>query len=157
MTIYKNNVKIKSQQGNKQKNNLKGVFIMKKLVNLEELNEEEKRTKKISYARLIKRICDNMILCNDITNIDDSLYDNIIIGSVFDEEYDDFVEIYQFFIIDIDEYTIEKLQNLNCTDLIITYSEKLQNYILLVDHFGTSWDYVMTDIEYTENYSEADI
>lgn len=130
---------------------------MKKLVDLKELNEEEKRTKKISYARLIERICNNMILCNEIVNIDDFLYDNIILGSAFDEEYDDFIEIYQYFIIDIDEYTIEKLQNLNCTDLIIAYSEKLQNYILLVDHWGTSWDYVMTDIEYTENYNEADI
>lgn len=131
---------------------------MKKYVsNLEELNGEEKRTGKISYRRLIERVSNNLILCNNIVNIDESLFDNIVLGEIYDEETEEYIEIYQYFIIDIDEYQIEKLQELKCNDLIIAYSEKLENYILFVDHLGTSWDYVMTDIEYTTNYEEADI
>ena len=131
---------------------------MKKYVsNLEELNGEEKRTGKISYKRLIERVSNNLILCNNIVNIDESLFDNIVLGEIYDEETEEYTEIYQYFIIDIDEYQIEKLQELKCNDLIIAYSEALENYILFVDHLGTSWDYVMTDIEYTTNYEEADI
>lgn len=131
---------------------------MKKYVsNLEELNREEKRTGKISYRRLIERVSNNLILCNNIVNIDESLFDNIVLGEIYDEETEEYIEIYQYFIIDIDEYQIEELQELKCNDLIIAYSEKLENYILFVDHLGTSWDYVMTDIEYTTNYGEADI
>lgn len=131
---------------------------MKKYVsNLEELNEEERRTGKISYARLIERISDNLILCNNIVNVDESLFDNIVLGEIYDEETEEETEIYQYFIIDIGEYTIKTLQKAKCNDLIIAYSEALENYILMVDHLGTSWDYVMTDIEYTTNYEEADI
>ena len=131
---------------------------MKKYVsNLEELNGEERRTGKISYKRLIERVSDNLILCNNIINIDESLFDNIVLGEIYDEETEEATEIFQYFIIDIDEYQIEKLQELKCNDLIIAYSEALENYILMVDHLGTSWDYVMTSIEYTTNYEEADI
>lgn len=125
---------------------------MKKYVNIEELNEEEKRTKKISYKRLINRICDNLILCNNIEDIDQGIYENIEIGEI-DYNY----EIYQFYIIDIDTYTLEKLKKLNCNDVIIAYSNILDNYILMVDHYGTSWDYVMTSIGYTEDIEKADI
>ena len=52
---------------------------------------------------------------------------------------------------------IEKLQKLKCKDVVIAWSEKLEEYVLMVDHFGTSWDYVLTNIEYTTNYEEADL
>ena len=125
---------------------------IKKYVNYKELNEEEKKTNKISYRRLIDRISNNLILCNNIVNIDNNIFDNIVIGEI-PEDY----EIFQYFIIDIDEWTIKELQNIKCFDVIIAYSEILENYILLVDHFGTSWDYVMTDIEPTEKFEEADL
>jgi len=130
---------------------------IKKYVNFEDLNEEEQRTNSISYARLIDRVCNNLILCNKITEIDDLLYDNIVIGEIYDEANDQYIDIYQYFIIDIDDYTIEQLKDLKCNDLIIAYSETLEQYILMVDHYGTSWDYVMTSIEPTENIDEADL
>ena len=125
---------------------------LKKYVNYEELNEEEKKRNKISYKRLINRITNNLILCNNIVNIDDNIFDNIAVGEIPEDS-----EIFQYFIIDVDEWTIEKLQNKKCYDVIIAYSEILENYVLMVDHFGTSWDYVMTDIEPTENIDEADL
>ena len=130
---------------------------MKKYVsNLEELNEEEKRTGKISYRRLIERISNSIFLFNEAPKLSD--YDfEFEIGSDYDEENDEYLDIYQYYLIDIRSGIIEKLQELKCNDVIIAWSETLQNYVLMVDHWGTSWDYVMTDIEYTTNYEEADI
>lgn len=46
-------------------------------------------------------------------------------------------EMYQTFIIDIDERTFDKLKELY--DLDIFYSDTIDNYIIQVYHFGTSW------------------
>ena len=39
--------------------------------------------------------------------------------------------------------------------IIISYSNMLDCDVLMVDHFGTNWDYVITDIEWTENLEEC--
>lgn len=122
--------------------------------NLEDLNEEEKRTNRISYRRLIDRI-GRVWLFNNAPKL--SNYDfEYEIGSDYDEENDDYIDIYQYYLIDADPYTIEKLQELKNTGLIIAWSETLEEHVLFVDHFGTSWDYVMTEFEPTDNLDEAD-
>lgn len=132
---------------------------MKKFYMLEsERNEEEKRTGHASYASIIKKYCDNnIILCNNIVNIDTSIFDNILVGNIYDEESEEYTEIYQYFIIDLSEWQIKSLQELtqNNNDVIIAYSEVLENYILMVDHLGTSWDYVDTSILLSENIEEC--
>lgn len=132
---------------------------MKKLkmyVNLEDLNEYEKEHKKISYKRLINRISNNIWLFNNAPKL--SEYDfEFEIGNDYDEETGEFIEFYQYYLIDINPYMIEKLQKLKCKDVVIAWSEKLEEHVLMVDHFGTSWDYVLTDIEYTTKYEEADL
>lgn len=45
----------------------------------------------------------------------------------------------------ISEYGYEFLQE--HTDELVFYNERLDLYIWAVTHFGTSWDYVLTDIE----------
>lgn len=128
---------------------------IKKYVRMEELNEEEKRTNRISYRRLIERI-GRVWLFNNAPKLSD--YDfEFVLNSDYDEENDEYIDIYQYYLIEIDPYMIEKLNDLKCKDLIIAWSDTLEEYVLFVDHFGTSWDYVMTDIEPTENYEEADI
>ena len=128
---------------------------MKFYVNdLKDLNEEERRTNKISYARLIKRIGD-VWLFNKAPEL--SNYDfEYELNSDYNEENDTYEEIYQYYLIDTNDYIIEKLNNIGCKDVIIAYSETLENYILMVDHYGTSWSYVMTSFEPTDNYEEAD-
>lgn len=129
---------------------------MKKFVNdLKDLNEEERRTGCISYRRLIDRISNSIFLFNEAPKL--SNYDfEFIIGNDYDESIDEYVEIYQYYLIDLciseNDELLKQLQN----ELIIAWSETLQNYVLMVDHFGTSWDYVMTNIKYTTNYKEAD-
>lgn len=129
---------------------------LKKYVgSMEELNEEERKTNRISYRRLIERL-GKVWLFNKAPEL--SEYDfEYVVNSDYDEENDEYIDIYQYYLIDIDEYTIEKLNELNCKDVIIAYSEKLEEYVLMVDHFGTSWDYVMTDIKPTTNFKEADL
>lgn len=56
-----------------------------------------------------------------------------------DLEYD----IYQDYI--ISEYGYEFLAE--NTDELVFYNERLRIYVWGVSHFGTSWDYVLTDIK----------
>ena len=126
-----------------------------KYVNENDLNEEEKRTGKISYRRLVER-CGDVWLFNNAPKL--SNYDfEFVLNNEYDEENDEYIDIYQHYLISINPYTLEKLQELNVKDLIIAWSENLEEYVLFVDHFGTSWDYVMTDIYYTTNYEKADL
>ena len=129
---------------------------LKMYVNLEDLNEYEKEHKKISYRRLINRISNDIWLFNNAPKL--SEYDfEFEIGSDYDEEAGEYIDFYQYYLIDINPYMIEKLQKLKCKDIVIAWSEKLEEHVLMVDHFGTSWDYVLTNIEYTTNYEEADL
>lgn len=122
--------------------------------NLEDLNEEEKRINKISYRRLVERI-GRVWLFNNAPKLSD--YDfEYEVNTDYDEETDEYTDIYQYYLIDVNPYTIEKLNKINCNDVIIAWSEKLKEYVLMVDHFGTSWDYVMTSFEPTESLDEAD-
>lgn len=129
-----------------------------KFVSENELNEEEKRTGCISYRRLIDRISNQIYLFNEAPKL--SNYDfEFIIGSDYDEENENYTEIYQYYLIDLcldEDYhkdIIKALQN----ELIIAWSETLQNYVLMVDHFGTSWDYVMTGIKWTTDFNKASL
>lgn len=85
------------------------------------------------------------VMCNDLINItsSDGYYWDIVNGSDYDEEADTYADIFQFFIIDTNGAEI--LQEL--TNEIVFYNEKLDLYIWGVTHYGTSWDYVLTDIK----------
>ena len=54
-----------------------------------------------------------------------------------------YVDIFQYYI--IDNWGVEILSNY--TDEIIFYNEKLDVYLWGITHWGTSWDYVLTDIK----------
>lgn len=125
---------------------------MKIYKKIEKRNEIEKQTGKASYSTLVHRFVDNLVLCNNILQLDEFLFDNIVVGEISEN-----TEIYQAYIIDIANYNIEYLQeNLeNTNDIIIAYSDMLDCFVLLVDHFGTSWDYVPTDIKLTDDLNEV--
>ena len=126
---------------------------MKMLVSKEKLNSEELKTGKVSYARAIENLVGDIVLCNNIANIDYDIFSNIINDNYYDkddEEYED-NEFYQYYLCNLDEWQKNRLKE---TDVIISYSDVLDCDVLMVDHYGTSWDYVMTDIEWTENIDE---
>ena len=131
--------------------------VIKMYVKREDLNEYEREHNKISYRRLINRISnDDIWLFNNAPKL--ANYDfEFEINSDYDEETGEYIDIYQYSLIAINNYMLEKLKDLKIKDLIIAWSETLEEYVLMVEHFGTSWDYVLTDIEPTEDYEKADI
>ena len=64
-------------------------------------------------------------------------------NGIEEDEYGDYLEVYQYYIIDnsgarfLGEYT----------DEIVYYNEELDMYLWGITHFGTSWNYVLTDIK----------
>lgn len=128
---------------------------MKKLyVNKEDLNKEELKTGRASYKRLVDRYVGDIVLCNNITEVDDEIWDNVDESNLIDEDGDEMndLEIYQYYLCNVGEWQKEQLKG---TGVILSYSKVLDCDVLMVQHWGTSWDYVMTDIEWTENLEEA--
>lgn len=101
----------------------------------------------LSYATLCKLCFTDMILCNNITDIDESIYDNLE-WQPEEEDGDDweYPEIYQFYLVDTDSYFFEEYKE----HFIMSYSEKLDLWVLCVDHFGTSWKYISSDVKIVE-------
>lgn len=126
-----------------------------------ELNEYEKKNKKISYKRLIDYLFTDLILCNDITKLFyadiNGEYNEILpeIGADYNSESDEYTEIYQYFIVDFLSFNYDFMKKYCNDEIILYYSDLLDLYILGVDHFGTSWDYVLTGFEYTTDYGES--
>ena len=73
-------------------------------------------------------------------------YENWELTNGLEEDEDgNFQEVYQYYIITdsgasfLEEYT----------DEIVYYNQQLDMYVWGITHFGTSWDYVLTDIKLT--------
>lgn len=133
---------------------------LKFYVNENDLNEYEKENKKISYSTLIKYLFSDMILCNELPKVlsecNEIIEDGLKCGQVYDEEADEYTEIYQYFIVDMNGgFSYDFIKKYCKNEIILFYSEKLDLYILGVDHFGTGWDYVLTDFEYTTDYENS--
>lgn len=99
---------------------------------IEELEEkrdelEEKNEKNPS------QILENEI--NEINEINDQIEE-------LENEQDEEPEVYQWFI--VDDWGAKLLQDIN---QIVYYNETLNMYLWGVCHYGTSWDYVLTDIK----------
>lgn len=69
---------------------------MKMYVNKENLNEEELKKGRVSYRRIIDRYVGDIVLCNNIEQLDDSIFDNAI--NLYNDENDDDNEIYQYYL-----------------------------------------------------------
>lgn len=96
-----------------------------------------------TYSKAVHWCGNHYILCNNIVDIDPTIWDNFQ-KSIYNEEEDRYTEIYQWYIADCSEMDVEWLSKK--FDVLFTYSEKLDCYILAVDHFGTSWDYVACEV-----------
>lgn len=90
--------------------------------------------KTISYSDAVKRFNNNLILCNNIPEIDLTIYDNMRFPAI---------DIYQWYITDCSETDVEYLER--WYGLLFTYSEMLDCYVLCVNHWGTSWDGLMIE------------
>ena len=118
-------------------------------INEQDLNENERKHNRVSYANVIKRYVGDMVLCNELPNVDPTVWDNLNIGACDD---DDYIEIYQWYICHLDDDEIRALTHFGA---IVTRSDLLDCDVIAVDHYGTSWDYVDTDAIPTQDYSKA--
>ena len=116
--------------------------------NVEELNDQEKKSGCVSYKRIIKRYISDLVLCNKIEEIDELVWENM---QNIDFDSDEEINIYQYYLCNLTELEKEMLLDYG---IILSYSNVLDLDILCVDHLGTSWDYVMTDVEWTTDINE---
>lgn len=103
-----------------------------------------------TYSKAVDWCGNNIVLCNNVPDIDESVWDNFE-GNYFENEGTEderYREIYQWYITDCSQSDVEWL--IKNFDLIFTYSEKLDCYILCVDHFGTGWGYVACEVKTKE-------
>lgn len=91
--------------------------------------------------RTLARLIDGCILNNSI--IEETNYEGWELVNGDDYQEDEYVEVYQYYI--ISEYGYEFLSRY--TDELVYYNSTLDVYLWGVTHFGTSWDYVLTDVE----------
>lgn len=95
---------------------------------------------KFTTYRIATHWCHNSyILCNNIAEIDPTIYGNTLFN------WDDEREFYQFYISDCSEGDAKWLSK--TFDLRFAYSDLLDCFILCVDHCGTGWDYVACEVK----------
>lgn len=108
-----------------------------------EASEYGKKSGRLDYGTLAKAF--DCILKNDIMQatrgIGAWVQVNGVAGNPEDRNYD--VEIFQYYI--ISPSGAEILQD--WTDEIVFYNGAVDMYVWGVTHWGTSWDYVLTDIK----------
>lgn len=90
----------------------------------------------------LSEIVGDMILNNDVFY--KSGYENWTLENGLEEDEDgNYLEVYQYYII-----TDSGARFLSdYTDELVFYNEELDMYLWGITHFGTSWDYVLTDIK----------
>lgn len=90
------------------------------------------------------------ILNNEI--IPETGYENweIVNGGECDDD-DEYYDIFQYYIITWMGYEFLS----EYTDEIVYYNERLDMYVWGITHFGTSWDYVLTDIRLIDEGTES--
>ena len=141
----------------------------KGLLKNEKMGDYEKEKGFASYRTIVERFIGDIVLCNNIVDVDSSVYDNLEIETKYynendeeitEDEYfendnaycDDSVpEIYQFYLCNVSEWAAKELKEM---EIILSYSDKLGCDVLCVDHWGTSWDYVLTDVKLLDSYEE---
>lgn len=95
--------------------------------------------------RTLSEIVGDMVLNNNI--VEQTGYENWELACGEEEnEYGDYLEVFQYYIIDYEGYRMLE----TFTNEIVYYNEDLDMYLWGITHFGTSWDYVLTDIELIE-------
>lgn len=112
--------------------------------------QEKKKTFYTDYLTASKWCNCQLILCNNISSIDDSIWDNMRFNMY--NENDDPIEIYQYFLTSLSDSDVEFMEK--TFDLHYTYSDLLDCYVLCVLHYGTAWDYVPCEVK-SESWIEV--
>lgn len=130
-----------------------------------------------SYYEAVHWLHNNYILCNEIANIDPSIWDNMEFstqywtdadGNEYSDPYDydgdeseleeTNLDIYQYYLTDCSQDDVAYLQE-HFSGIYFTHSDMLDLYVLCVTHYGTSWKGVSveTDLEMAAKRAEKDL
>ena len=104
--------------------------------------QEHKKVDYATFAKAFDAVLNNEIMGKLQAN---GLYFELENGCDYDEETGDYEEIYQYYIVSDNGAELIK----QYTNEILYYCEDVDMYIWGVTHFGTSWDYVLTEIDCT--------
>ena len=99
--------------------------------------------------KCLSDIVGNTILNNNIINYEVDNWE-LINGVDYNEENESYIDIFQYYI--IDNWGVEFLEKY--TNEIVYYNEVLDIYLWGITHWGTSWDYVLTDIKIVNENGE---
>jgi len=104
--------------------------------------ENNTEQKYCSFRTAVKWGGNSIVLLNNVCELDEEFYpyEALLTG---EEEDESPPEIFQYYITDLSDDTVEWSRKA-FPDVTYHYSEKLGSWILLVTHYGTSWDYVAT-------------
>lgn len=94
----------------------------------------------LDYYTLSKIVGDSVLNNNIVPYMG---YENWELVSGCEEYEGEYLDIYQYYIITESGYRFLE----DFTDEIVYYNEMLDMYVWGITHFGTSWDYVLTDLK----------
>ena len=95
-----------------------------------------------TYKEAVNWLNNDFVLCNNITEVDPSIYDNMRFN--YFNENDEPKYIFQCYITNANNTDVEYLEK--HFGLLFTYSNLLDCFILCVDHLGTSWEFVHCEV-----------
>ena len=124
-----------------------------------------------SYKTIVDYFIGDLVLCNNIVEIDSSVYDNLETEERYynengeeiteDEYYNDdnaycddsIPDFYQFYLCSVGKWDAEQAKK---AGLMLSYSDMLGCDVLCVDHWGTSWTHVLTSVKLFDTYEELE-
>lgn len=98
------------------------------------------QNRRVDYRTLSQAF--DSVLNNNIVSVGQW---DLYCGKETDEDGEPY-EVYQYFIISKEGAEILR----GWTDEIVYYNDELDMYLWCITHYGTSWDYVLTDIKIEE-------
>lgn len=101
-----------------------------------------KENKTTSYLKAVNWCHNSFIYCGKLYEIDPYFE---LPMSLWNEEDEQFEEVYQFFLTDCNDRDVKFLTE-HFSGIHFGYSDVLDMYILCVIHYGTGWDYVPVDV-----------
>lgn len=133
------------------------------------LNEYELSSGYISVSTMLNCRETNLVRFNNIVEIDywyevepfnedmfQSRYDAYVEDVLHEDEDEDDYNEYEYMLDHLDAFqyyivSYDTAEHLTDFNELVFYNEELDLYIYPVGHFGTGWDYVLTNIEIVED------
>lgn len=121
------------------------------LLKSDKMGQYEREQGYASYKTIVDYFIGDIVLCNKVAEIDDSIFENIEYDYKKYGELMENFDIYQYYLCNLSDWEKERAIRFG---LIVSYSDTLDCDVLCVDHFGTSWDYVLTNVKLFDTYEE---